>query len=250
MNLIEKLLSLFHFILFYFFHLQTRTEDNTVAEQRRSRRPKSTDEADTGEKPKKKHSKRAKAVTANLEFLQGLEEDIVDTNDNETEASKESNRASDNYVSDTGQRALIKQNDFFSNYTHKSMPTDKYYLEMDNKFTIQPKQLYEKRVAMKQQIELEAQIKQKEKDDLRYQILTPKIALKTHKFLRIIFLFIQGINVGTHFWHAVVLFSLNYLNFDLTTTDSVFWFYRNLALPYHCLSYFLLTICIIDIMDK
>jgi hypothetical protein len=132
------------------------------------------------------------------------------------------------------------------------MPTDKYYLETDNKFEIQPKQVYEKRVALKHQNEIETEFKIRQKEEMKYQILTPKISLNTHKFLRIIFLFIHGINVGTQFWQAVIIYSLNYLNFNnqISSSVAVFWVFKNLSLPFHCLSYFLLTLCIIDIMDR
>jgi hypothetical protein len=35
-----------------------------------------------------------------------------------------------------------------------------------------------------------------------YQINTPKVALNMHKFLRAIFLFIHGINVGFQLWQV------------------------------------------------
>ena len=218
---------------------------------KRSRRSKSNEEKqDTTEKSKRRGNKRSKMTTpTSLAILEGLEEDIVDTNDNETEASKDSNRV---YVSDTAQRSLIKQNNNENTYMRKSMPIEKYFLETENKFQVQTKQDYEKRISNKQKAELEAELRVKQKEELKYQILTPKISLNTHKFLRILFLFIHGINVGTQFWQAIVIYCLNYLNFynQSAISVAVFWVYKNLALPFHCLSYFLLALCIIDVMDR
>ena len=219
--------------------------ETTSMHSRKSRRSKSSEnKLDSTERPKRRGNKRSKLATTPLAILEGLEEDIVDTNDNETEASS-------GRVSDTGQKSLIKQNDNF-NYSRKSMPVDKYFLETDNKFEIQPKQIYERRIQNQQRTELEAALKIKQKEELKYQILTPKISLNAHKFLRIIFLFIHGINVGTQFWQTVAIYCLNYLDFYNQSSISValFWVFKNLALPYHCLSYFFLTLCIIDVMDR
>jgi len=211
--------------------------ETTSVHSKKSRRSKSSED----KLESKRRNRRNNKATTSLAILEGLEEDIIESNDNETEASS-------GRVSDTGQKSLIRPND----YTRKSMPVDKYFLETDNKFEIQPKQVYERRIQNIQRTELEAALKIKQKEELKYQIITPKISLSAHKFLRIIFLFIHGLNVGTQFWQAVAIYTLNYLDFDTQSSipTALFWVYKNLALPFHCLSYFFLTLCIIDVMDR
>ena len=121
--------------------------------------------------------------------------------------------------------------------------------------------MYEKKEQERLAQLFEVQLKQKEKEELKYQISTPKTALNTHRFLKVLFLFIHGINVGFQVWQVIALYALNLKNFDLnlnyTTSQNVYLndvelvsLYRSLSMPIHCLSYFFLTICIIDTMDK
>ena len=141
----------------------------------------------------------------------------------------------------------------------KSVPTDKFYLELEKKFAIQNKLLYEKKEQERLAQLFEVQLKQKEKEELKYQINTPKVALNMHKFLRVIFLFIHGINVGFQLWQVVTLYTLELtdfkIKFEVGNETNVKEFqlaslFQNLTMPIHCLSYFFLTLCIIDTMDR
>ena len=103
-------------------------------------------------------------------------------------------------------------------------------------------------------------MKQKQKEEQKFQISTPKTALNTHRLLRKIFLFIQGINVGFQFWQIIVIFfnsssqfeykqNQGYVN-NITGIKPLFLFFEKLTLPIHSISYFFLTICIIDTIDR
>ena len=148
----------------------------------------------------------------------------------------------------------------------KSVPTDKFYLELEKKFTIQNKQVYEKREQERLQQIFASQLRQKQKEELRYQISTPKTALLTHRFLRLIFLFVHGLNVGFQVWQTVVIWTLSTSQFKVDTTAypsyvasthsqynaSFFLFalYEKLTMAVQCISYFFVVICIVDTMDR
>ena len=209
-------------------------------------------------KPKKKRGGGIRKIESNPAFLEGLEDDIVndDVYDDEEKSARDGGREA--VVSDNSRKTLIDDQQL-SIYNRKSMPTDKYYVESEKKFEGQSKLVYEKRIETRKQRELEMEIKQRQKEEQKYQIHTPRTALNAHKFLRTIFLFIHGINVGFQFWQAVSLNFINYKkntfyttsqNDTISTEFPVFYAYQNLALPIHCISYFFITICIIDCMDR
>ncbi len=196
-------------------------------------------------------------------ILEGLEEDVIEMDDvNRREPDEEPTRQS-------SQRDLITGNSNAENESavSKSVPTDKFYLELEKKFEAQKKELFEKREQERLRAQFEWQLKQKQKESQKYQISTPKYALNTHKFLRTVFLFIHGINVGFQFWQIIVLYYINYSDFvydysaasavqssenslNLTLLNKNLVLFENLAMPIHSLSYFFLTICIVDSIDR
>lgn len=187
-------------------------------------------------------------------ILAGVEDDVVDWNDeNDEETSKKTADANPD-ASDLSQRDLINKPSGF-----ESVPTDKFYLEMEKKFAIQNKNLFEKKQEERVRQLQEAEKKRMLREELKFQISTPRTALKTHKFLKALFLLIQGINIGFLIWQSVLVYTVNVNSFTLNLNTSVIaqpeqlpylYVFRDLALPIHCLSYFFLTICIVDCMDR
>lgn len=180
-------------------------------------------------------------------ILAGLEDDVVDM-DNE-EADRVGGKEEQ---SDLSQRELIGAPPAF-----ESVPTDKFYLETEKKFAVQNKSQFEKRQEERMRQMMEAEKKRQLKEELKFQISTPRTALKTHRVLRALFLLIEGINIGFLIWQSVVVYSLNHSSFSLQLNStaipdqlSYFYLFQDLALPIHCLSYFFLTICVIDCMDR
>ncbi len=216
------------------------SQDNLEAEK---------DKPPTGQKTRKR-VKKQQDFRYTPAILEGLEEDIVDMDEEETETKEDSNRSDkDQSLPDLSQKENLI----------KSVPTDKFYLELEKKFAIQNKQLYEKKEQERLAQLFEVQLKQKEKEELKYQINTPKVALNTHKFLRAVFLFIHGINIGFQLWQVVTLYTIELTDFnikyDVGNDTNVKEFqlaslFQNLTMPIHCLSYFFLTLCIIDTMDR
>jgi hypothetical protein len=201
---------------------------------------------------KRQRNRKSDLITSNTNILEGLEEDVIEM---------------DGYDKDTSQKELINNNDPTTTTTTtptenyvKSVPTDKFYLELERKFEIQKKELYEKREQERLRVQFDWQLKQKQKESQKYQISTPRYALRTHKFLRTFFLFIHGLNVGYQFWHLIIIFLSNYNAFkivsnytnglDLSNLSKMLIFFENLTMPIHCLNYFLLTICIVDSIDR
>ncbi len=187
-------------------------------------------------------------------ILEGLEEDIIEMdeeNESKIGRSKETHNGSERRGSDASVNGI-----------QKSVPTDKFYLELEKKFAIQNKELYERKEQERLRHEFQWQMKQKQKEEQKYQISTPKTALGTHKFLRKIFLFLQGINVGFQFWQIILIFFNNsgqfvpkttstYVNnFSAKDISTMMVFFEKLTLPVHSLSYFFLTICIVDTIDR
>lgn len=189
-------------------------------------------------------------------ILAGVEDDVVDWNDEEDTSKQAADaRNSENPdASDLSQRDLINKPPAF-----ESVPTDKFYLEMEKKFAIQNKNLFEKKQEERIRQLQEAEKKRMLREELKFQISTPRTALKTHKFIKALFLLIQGINIGFLIWQSVLVYTVNINSFTLNLNTSViaqpeqlpyFYVFRDLALPIHCLSYFFLTICIVDCMDR
>lgn len=206
----------------------------------------------TKRRTRKSQEQNDKIASNNI--LEGLEEDIIEMDNYESKnVDEDYNTAKDN-----SQKELINNNE--ENQFIKSVPTDKFYLELEKKFEIQKKELYEKREQERLRAQFDWQLKQKQKESQKYQISTPKYALKTHKFLRAVFLFFHGINVGFQFWQIIVIFLSNYNSFtqvniltnglDITAMSKTLVFFQNLTMPVHCLSYFFLTICIVDSIDR
>lgn len=171
------------------------------------------------------------------------------------EENKDSNRSEKNL----SERELLGNES--SDNIAKSVPTDKFYLELEKKFEIRNKQLFEKREQERLRTLFDAQLKQKQKEELKYQISTPKTALMTHKFLKVIFLFFHGVNVGFQIWQTIIIYFLNLtqskINYAYSEQQgsnvasfSLFLLFENLTMPIHCLSYFFLAICIVDTMDR
>lgn len=205
----------------------------------------------------------ALTATNNPSMLVGLEEDVVEMtddnkeprrrNDDDNETPQDQANVNQDQTSPLSQRELLLNNQA----KFESVPTDKFYLEMEKKFAIQNKNLFEKRQEERMRQLADAEQKRKLKEELKFQISTPQTALKTHKFIRTVFLLIQGINVGFLIWQAVVAYTLNLnaITLDLNSTSipeqfPYFYLYADLAMPIHCLSYFFLTICIVDCMDR
>jgi hypothetical protein len=194
--------------------------------------------------PTKGKRKRTNARDSNPNFLKGLEDDIVD------DIEETSNR------SQQTRRALLSEDDSLI-LPKKSQPTDKYYVEYGRRFEEQNKIDFEKKEELRRQRELELAQRERERQELKYQILTPKIALNVHKLLSIVFLFIHGINVGYQFWHAIVINTLDTngntsvnVNSTNVTMSDIFLTFKSLALPSNCVSYLFITLCLIDSMDR
>lgn len=250
-------------MFFIFFGVKNDEDETGVQTSQRARRarksiPNKDDlQANESKPPQgKKRTQKSRASNTfipNVGILEGLEDDIIEMEEEKKYASDR-----DQFASDLSQRELLNNN---NENMVKSVPTDKFYLELENKFAIQNKQMYEKRENERLAQLFESQLKQKQKDDLRYQISTPRTALYTHKFLRLIFLFINGLNVGFQGWHAILIYFLNTYDFKLNTSIdstqsltsnelSLMILFENLTMPIHCLSYFFLVICIVDCMDR
>lgn len=257
-----------------------RAESETITRRQRRKR------ADTGEERTSKKPPRAAKkgqlntkidnFVSNVAYLQGLEEDVVnydDEPDENDESTTTRNQQSDQQQSDISQKDLLdssekddKGGDAPESSYYKSTPTDKFYLELEKKFATQKKELYEKRKQERLAQMFEIQLRELQREDLKYQISTPRTALYTHKFIRTIFLFVHGINVGFQFWQVILIYFLNASPFIvdktkdtkfndfyytyLSTLSPLLTLYQNLAMPFQCLSYFFLVICIVDCMDR
>lgn len=200
-------------------------------------------------KKKSRRTKSGKNFASNPAILEGLEDDVIEMR----EDMRETNLERDQLASDISQRELLGQ----ANQPFESVPTDKFYLEMENKFTIQNKNLYEKKREERMRQINEAEKNRMLREELKFQISTPKTALKTHKVLRVLFLLIHGINVGFLIWQTIVVYFVNLSAFTLNLNSvsipsqfSYFYLYQDITMPIHCLSYFFLTICIVDCMDR
>jgi hypothetical protein len=183
---------------------------------------------------RKKRRARERSAPSNLKssMLNGLEEDIMEmTNKNDLNKSQ-TYRSEENLI--------------------KSVPSDKFYLELEKKFAAKKKEQYQKQEEDRLRQQFEYMFKQKQKEEQRYQISTPKTALNVHRLLRTIFLFIHGINVGFQFWQIVCVYFVridaNQLNFNIV--EPLLALFQDLIMPIHCLSYLFLTICIVDSMDR
>jgi hypothetical protein len=219
--------------------------------------------------------------------LEGLEEDVIEMDEKERKFRRESAVGNDeDDDDDDGYKVKTKsknkndadendndENHLLNNNNNKnavlksnSVPTDKFYLELEKKFAIQNKLVYEKREQERLQTLFAAQLRQKQKEELKYQISTPKTALLTHRFLRLIFLFVHGINVGFQLWQAILVWILNTSDFKVNTSKytsylasvdsqydasvSIFILFKKLTMPIHCITYLFVTICIVDTMDR
>lgn len=223
-------------------------------------------------------------------ILAGLEDDIVDW-DQEEAAKKQRNEASKAETIGAGPQNHLDESNLDDehrspidpdNLVLESVPTDKFYLETEKKFAIHNKNLFEKRLEERARQAREAEMKRKFKDELKFQISTPRVALKTHKVMRTLFMLIQGVNIGFLIWQAVIVYAVNVNSFSslinqLTTTTTttatttttqsdssssssssvaapdqlpLFYFFRDLIMPVHCLTYFFLAICIVDCLDR
>jgi hypothetical protein len=215
-------------------------------------------EGDNGVKTKTKiKTKKSKTIHKNensSSILFGIEDDVIESD--ETNSNKKENHQLDVKSGGPEQSKPItdRNNDGFDDedegisgieYKYKSIPTDKFYLELEKKFAIQNKEQFEKREQERLANLFEYQLKMKRKEELRYQISTPKVALRVHRFLRIIFLFIHGINVGFQISNVIIT---NLLKIDGST--DIFDVYQNISMPIHCISYLFLTLCIVDSIDR
>lgn len=209
---------------------------NTSRQVRRvRRRMQPTPEKETsGEAPKPRKKSR---LIPSSSILAGLEEDVIEMDGN----------LSPSMQADASDQDLV----------NPSVPTDKLYLEMEKKFAIQNKSMYEKKLEERMRQFAEAETKRQLKEELKYQISTPRTALKTHKFLRVLFLLIHGLNIGFLVWQAVIAYVVNLNSFTLQLNSTsipsqlpYFYLFRDLTMPIQCISYFFLTICIIDCMDR
>lgn len=231
----------------------------TVKSNHRGRRARKSVAKESEEKTKnsslppieKKTIKTRKTnFASNPGYLEGLEDDIIEMNEEKKDSAYPSG-------SDLSQRELLNQSII------KSVPTDNFFLEIEKKFAIQKKEIYEKRQNERLAQLFEEQLKQKQKEEQKYQLNTGKTALYTHKVLRNIFLVFHGLNVGFQFWQTLVAFLLNVKEFKFEIEPSIlennvfnsinfflFIVFKNLSMPLHCLSYFFLTICIVDTMDR
>ncbi len=196
------------------------------------------------------------------DILNGLEEDIIDYEDENKDAN--SNRE---LLAAPASGSLVKDDDMMSanyagNFTSivKSVPTDKFYLELNKKFAAQNKNIFEKHEQERARMIAQARLKQKQREQLKYQISTPRTALYTHAFLRVIFLFLQGINSGIQILNAVFIYLIESSKFNIIATVDpaylavnsfkFFVLIESLTMPVHCVSYFLLVVCMVDAMDR
>lgn len=244
---------------------------NTTQDSQKSTRPRRTRrkltirqediiEENKPPKPTKKRVRRSSARStaggfrSNATILQGLEEDVIEMDEDLRDPNEPNDTAEEKeqFASDLSQRELI-------NHTRRveSVPTDKFYLELDKKFAMQNKNQYEKRQEERMRQLRELELKRQMKEELKFQISTPRTALKTHKFLRILFLLVNGINAGFLIWQSVAIYFINASDFELKFNATGFSadlplvvLYQNLAMPIQCLSYFFLAICIVDCMDR
>lgn len=182
-------------------------------------------------------------VASSSAILAGVEDDVVDWVDEIDERDEEMENP--DLASD---RKLPPS---------QSIPTDKFYLETEKKFAIQNKNLFEKKQEERMKQMYEAEQKRQLKEELKFQISAPRTALKTHKFLRALFLLIEGVSVGFLIWQAVMVHTVNVGSFLLNLNSTSIpdqlpyvYIFRDLTMPIHCLSYFFLTICIIDCLDR
>lgn len=199
----------------------------------------------------KKNTKARKTnFSSNPGYLEGLEDDIIEMNEDKKDSAYPSG-------SDLSQRELLNQS------VIKSVPNENFFLEVEKKFAIQKKEIYEKRQNERLAQLFEDQLKQKQKEEQKYQLNTGKTALITHRVLRHIFLFFHGLNVGLQFWQTLIVFLLSVEEIKFEIGPSIlennvfnsinfilFIAFKNLSMPLHCLSYFFLTICIVDTMDR
>jgi hypothetical protein len=259
------------------------TANTTARRPRRSRNASNTatdsvvtDELTSNSLAAKRRERQKQGKSKAIEFktvggiLAGFEEDIVEMDeqkaqkmsqgDEEYETNKESQRSTDK-EDHSSQRELlgVKENDANA---LKSVNTDKFYLELEKKFIAQRKQEYEKREEERRLQIFAAQLKQQEKEEQKYEISTPKTALYTHSFLRVLFLIFHGLNVGFQCWQALVVYLLHLSDFALNDFDnsqskpdiiksfSLILLFKNLVQPIHCVSYLILTVCIVDAMDR
>jgi hypothetical protein len=217
-------------------------------------------------KARKKSTKKKRAVSSThvsrTDILNGLEEDIIDYEDENKDAN--SNRE---LLAAPASGSLVKDDDMMSanyagNFTSivKSVPTDKFYLELNKKFAAQNKNIFEKHEQERARMIAQARLKQKQREQLKYQISTPRTALYTHAFLRVIFLFLQGINSGIQILNAVFIYLIESSKFNIIATVDpaylavnsfkFFVLIESLTMPVHCVSYFLLVVCMVDAMDR
>lgn len=199
------------------------------------------------------HADKDGYFSSSVNILAGLEDDVVDWSEDEKARKQRLNieTVENQETSDLSQRDPQDQVAF------SSIPTDKFYLEMEKKFAIQNKGLFEKKLEERVKQLREAEMKRKFKDELKFQISTPRIALKTHKFMRALFLLIQGVNIGFLVWQSVIAYTVDVDSFILPFNSSdvpkelpYFYVFRDLIMPIHCLSYFFLAICIVDCLDR
>ena len=139
----------------------------------------------------------------------------------------------------------------------KSVPTDKYYLELEKRFAIQNKNVFARREQERLRMISEAEASERLREQLKFQISTTRTALYTHKILRAFFLLVQGLNVGFQVWHAIIIYLIQLSNFSLKSSDSAltnmfefFILFQGITMPVHCISYFLLVVCLVDTMDR
>jgi hypothetical protein len=242
---------------------RTRAKRSSQANLRVNDDQANNNAANTTNKKKKKRILMNNNYISNSNFLTGLEDDIIDMDDEDYEEDNNNNKTDSNRElitpSSKNQIEILNENDS-TNTAVKSVPTDKFYLELSKKFTIQNKQMFEKKEQERLRMLNETRLKQKQKEELKYEISTPRIALYTHKILRAIFLFVQGINVGYHAWNVIVIYLINEqeFNYQIEMDQEIkklpfvmfFLLFERLAMPIHCISYFLLAISIVDAMDR
>jgi len=174
---------------------------------------------------RKERQKQAKSKTIEFKtvggILAGFEEDIVEMDeqkaqkmsplDEDYETNKESQRSTDK-EDHSSQKELLSAKENDANVL-KSVNTDKFYLELEKKFIAQRKQEYEKREEERRLQLFAAQLKQQEKEEQKHEISTPKTALYTHSFLRVLFLIFHGLNVGFQCWQALLVYLLHLSDF-------------------------------------
>ena len=238
------------------------TEDDDVASVD-SKKPPLQSAATRQRRAGKRPLGNTNVVSTTPALLEGLEEDIVEVagESGSTSAAKSSAAAAQSASADQSSSSTTDMQAQLLAGESKSVPTDAFYLELEKKFAMQSKQLFEKRERERLAQLFDEQLRLKRRDELRYQISTPRTALKTHAFLRCLFLFVHGLNVGFQFWQIVTFYTLNLDHMTLTynyTSDQARYvdamklasLYKNISLPIHCISYFFLTICIVDAMDR